>query len=470
MSLRTLLSVALLAGCTPDPPKNAEPSSSTPSSDTTGTTPPDTPPGDTGTPPERTALDIALDDAFRIDPSRIDVVYDVTPTADTLEGSAVITFTMRPGEDQPLFHFAPYMNGQGEARSALVSLLLDGEPLDPQRDEDLRVEVFPGSTQESFVLQRTVGGGEHTMEIAWSIPNIYQIFRRDWFLTLVDDTVGHGNDSLWPTINSPEALARHTVEVRLHDPRSYAFVASGEVTGPTLVGDAQVWTLDTLREVASYTVLLAAMPADQVQVRQFDAGDVPVTLVSTEPPGRTDDAQDLTVRTVAQLEDDFGAFPMPSLSVLLLDWPDGMEYYGGTITGYSSLSHELVHMYWGCSAINRTWRDSWIDEAVNVWYEAHDVLPELPADDTSGIVGDRDVLELGFDGRAYGPGAMMFGAVADRMGGDDVLLGFLRGFRDAHVFVPYTTDELVEALTDETGDAGIRPAFEAWVGLEPVAR
>lgn len=46
----------------------------------------------------------------------------------------------------------------------------------------------------------------------------------------------------------------------------------------------------------------------------------------------------------------------------------GMEYFGGTISGLGPLLHEVFHMYFGCSLVANTYRDSWWDEAINMWY------------------------------------------------------------------------------------------------------
>ena len=57
------------------------------------------------------------------------------------------------------------------------------------------------------------------------------------------------------------------------------------------------------------------------------------------------------------------------LSVVLTQGGGGMEYYGATITSLRALRHEVFHMYYGCSTVATTYRDSWWDEAINMWYE-----------------------------------------------------------------------------------------------------
>lgn len=460
--MRTLLPwISALVGCAADPPSDgpgtaSDPSSPVSSPPPTGTTPP-IGPTTTTPPPPLDALGEILADAFRIALHDVDVVLDVVPDQ-SIDGHATLTFAMRQGQVRPLFHFDP----QGvEGLDALSGLALDGEVLDPTDPADLQVITFPGSPERAFELQRDVSAGEHTIVVDWSVPAGAYGVQPGWFQTTVDDTVGAGNERLWPTINSPEALATHTIAVRIHAAQPYRMIGSGTITASS-DGEVQVFSLDTGRAIASYTVLLAAVPAADVTEVTFDAGGVPVTILSTQSAEDDARAEQITVDTLAALGRDFGAYPAPALQILMTDWPDGMEYYGGTETGLSSLSHELVHLYWGCSAVNRTWRDTWFDESVNEWWEFHEQMVPLPAQFTSGIVGGHAEIEPGFDGRAYGPGALAVNEMAERLGGPGPMTAFLADLYARRVFAPYTTDDLLEDLVATSGDETLREDFVRW--------
>ena len=245
----------------------------------------------------------------------------------------------------------------------------------------------------------------HTLVLHWSLEDAFDEDYAGWLRTDVDDTAGEGNEDLWPTINSPEELARHRLRIRVQGDRKYKVLGSGSVER---LGSEAVptWSLDTLREVASYTVMLAVVPARDVKVDRFDVAGIPVTITSTHKKKKRKRARRIVERTLPRLIRDFGPFPMPELQILLIDWEDGMEYYGATTTGLGSLEHELVHMYWGCSALGRSWRDTWIDEALAVWWTEREDLEPLDEDFESGMVGGRATTGRGFrHARLRGRGA-----------------------------------------------------------------
>jgi hypothetical protein len=410
-----------------------------------------------------------LDDAFRIDISTIDVTLDATPGV-SLDGTATLTFTMRPGQTRALFHFSPVV-ASGTVADAIRSIVLDGETLDVQNANDVVAMRVPTSTQDAFELQRDLGAEVHTLTVTWAIaggfvpPSFLQRNAQSgWLVTNVNDlddnTLGIGNETLFPTINSPEELARHVIEVRVHDPRPCVMVGSGTITASA--SDAvQTFTLDTLRDISSYTVLVAVVPKGDVTVRTFAVLGVPVTIASTLPAATIDEAVNIITESMTSLNADFGAFPMPSFQVLLLDWESGMEYYGGSITGMEALSHEVIHMVWGCSTINGAWRDTWLDEAINVWWEAR----PTPIDNSflSDIVIGRRLLESGFDPRAYDEGSQIIAAVAARAGGDDAMIAFLRDLHERRLFAPYSTDDFINDAAQAFGDDALVDAMNRWV-------
>ncbi|MGH9027611.1 MAG: hypothetical protein ACRDWD_16070 [Acidimicrobiia bacterium] len=167
------------------------------------------------------------------------------------------------------------------------------------------------------------------------------------------------------------------------------------------------------------------------------------------------------------LQSDFGDFPMPSLQILLIDWADGMEYYGATTTGSSSLSHELVHMYWGTSAVGRTWRDTWLDEAIVTWWEQTQLrgkhIAPIPRRYTSDMVSGRNAIEPAFDLSAYGKGARIVSALAERVGGEAALIELLAAIHRARAFAPFSTVDFIDDLVAATGDDSIRDSMKRWL-------
>ncbi len=417
------------------------------------------------------ALGGRLAKAFRIDVSEIDITQDYWPSDSRVEGSAELRFEMRPGQSRPLFHFNPIRGSAKPAHRMLHSLELDGEELDPRDAGDVRrVRALP-SAEPAFELQRDLAEGEaHTLRVSWSMSSrVSRAFSRahpDWFLTNFDDTEGPRDETetLWPTISSPEEFARHRVRVRVHADRKYTVLGSGVVRQED-AARVQTWKVDSQRPIASHTMFFAAVPAGQVRTSRFDSSGVDVTIVSDRPLATIDKAKAITRRTITSLISELGPFPMARMQILLTGWGSGMEYFGATRTGIGSLEHELAHMYFGASTVNRTWRDTWIDESAVVWWERQDSSARLDPGFASDIASGRTALEPGFDGAAYGAGARILGEVALGLGGKQRMLGFLADLHSRRAYRPFTTQELIDdALAAQ--DSVDRADFDRWLYAE----
>jgi hypothetical protein len=141
------------------------------------------------------------------------------------------------------------------------------------------------------------------------------------------------------------------------------------------------------------------------------------------------------------------------LSIFLVSSGGGMEYYGGTITALNALEHEVFHLYFGCSTVNKTYRDSWMDEAINIWYEysVDPEYPSIPDNYTSNIVSGRSAIAVGFDRRAYNEGARIIEAVARELGGRNEMIAFLSYIHRNYSFTPFTTFDFLDFLEEYSG-------------------
>jgi hypothetical protein len=409
-------------------------------------------------------LETELAQAFRVDLSELEIAFDYRPADSRIEGSAVLRFEMRPGQSRPVFHFNPLRRAApAREREMLRSLELDGEPLDPSDDADLRLIRTRPSAEPAFEVQRDlVRGAEHTLRASWSIPAPGAPPGR--FYATFDDTVGPDDETetLWPTVSSPEEFARHRIRLRVHSRRPYTVLGSG-VVRRRKAANAQAWDVDTGRPIASHTVFLAAVPSRDVRTERFTAaGGVHVSIVSDRPPAIAERARAITRRTIARLVDELGPFPMSRMQILLTGWAGGMEYYGATRTGIGALEHELVHMYFGAATVNRTWRDTWIDEAAVEWWQRRDRLPRLPTRFRSELAGGRTAVAPGFDVAAYEAGARILGEIARALGGKRRMIAFLADLHRRRAFVPFTTDELIDDVVAAQEAIG-RAKLERWL-------
>jgi hypothetical protein len=158
------------------------------------------------------------------------------------------------------------------------------------------------------------------------------------------------------------------------------------------------------------------------------------------------------------------------LDVVLTQGGGGMEYYGATTTSLRALRHEVFHMYFACSTIARTYRDSWWDESINMWYElsADPAWAPIAEDFTSDIVSGRSAVAVGFDRRAYDQGARIIQALAAEAGGRGPMVAFLRELHGRRQFDPMTTWDLADEFQAWTG-TDVRARFERWLYQPPAA-
>jgi hypothetical protein len=129
-------------------------------------------------------------------------------------------------------------------------------------------------------------------------------------------------------------------------------------------------------------------------------------------------------------------------------------------------------MYYGTSTVARTYRDSWWDEAIDMWYELSADPAFAPIEDAyrSDIVNGRSAAAVGFDQRAYDQGARVFQAVALEIGGRERMIAFLSGLHARRSFDPFTTWDLVDEIRASSG-ADFRERFRQWLyqGPSPAA-
>ncbi len=404
-----------------------------------------------------------LDAVFRIDLESVEATFDVYPGEARVQAQAALAFRMRPGQRRPIVHFEPART------SSDLALRLDGEALDVHRSADARFLSYAGTGQTSLELERDLAAGSlHRLESSCTLP-LSDGARR--FFTDVNDLQGRGNESLFPTLNTPQQLARHVLLLRVHAAEPYLAVGSGLLEKRPDSGDVQEWRLDSERPVASYTVMFHLAPAAShvLSERRLQGVDVrvlaPLGGVSAEQAFADLDPW------LAELQAGLGPFPMPrGLSVVLTQSGGGMEYFGATTTSLRALRHEVFHMYYGTSTVARTYRDSWWDEAIDMWYQLSADPAFAPIDDSyrSDIVNGRSAPAVGFDQRAYDQGARVFQAVAAEIGGRQRMIGFLRDLHARRSFAPFTTWDLVDEVRASSG-ADFKERFRLWLYQGPNA-
>jgi aminopeptidase N len=396
-----------------------------------------------------------LNNAFRIDISEIKLTLTYHPDAATVDGNSRIRFTMRPGQKRPLVHFNPAARGQ-----VLQYLQLDDRVWSNPADGIL-VRQFEGSTQQAIEIQQDVDeNSEHLLIIGYRLhfPASYPMF-----ITQVNDIQGIGNEEIFPTINAPHEMIDHLITLQVDSATLYRCIGSGLVK-KTANSAIQEWTLDSERQVASYTIMFALAPEADTLYQERMLANIPVRVIAFAGGASIAAAFTELDSWLPQLLAEIAPFPMPrGLSIFLTNSGGGMEYYGGTITSLSALSHEVFHMYFGCSAIARTYRDSWWDEAITSWYSRSYPAYLIPINEDfqSNIVSGRSPVAIGFDTRAYYQGSQIMETLAQRLGGREAMTRFLSQVYRAHAWEPFTTMDLAGYFRDYSG-IDIRDDFRSW--------
>jgi len=211
--------------------------------------------------------------------------------------------------------------------------------------------------------------------------------------------------------------------------------------------------------------MFALLPEQDTIFEERNINGTDVRILAFVGGASIDTAFNMLEQWLLELDANLGPFPMPrGLSIFLTSSGGGMEYYGGTITSLWALLHEVFHMYYGCSTVNKTYRDSWLDEAINKWYELSVDPTFYPITDTysSNIVSGRSPAGVGFDHRAYDEGAHIMEAVARELGGRNGMIAFLRYLHTNYSFSPFTTFDFLDYLEYYSG-VDMTDRFLTWL-------
>ena len=296
--------------------------------------------------------DQLLNSTFRIDISTIRVTFDYYPDQFLVRGNAEVVFKMRPGQIRPLIHFDLPALHAGSA----MNIRLNGEQLQSGNAADMKIISYTETTQKAVEFQRDLPANvDHRLQISYekALPQDYP-----FFATQVTDLYGWGNEELFPTINTPHELAHHILTIRVHSATPYRCIGSGLVQ-KSANGAVQEWILDSEREIASYTFLFVVMPEADTVYEEREINGVMVRILAYRGGASIEQGFTQMQTWLPELKQNLGPFPMPrGLSIFLVSGGGGMEYYGGTITSLWALNHEVFHMYYGCSIVASTYRDS----------------------------------------------------------------------------------------------------------------
>jgi hypothetical protein len=376
---------------------------------------------------------------------QVDLTFD--PATEQVSGQALVSFHMKQGQTKPAFHL------EG---ASIQSLWLDGEAL---VEGQWRRETLASQAQTVWQVDQDVDPWQtHTLEIHYTFPSK----TGSALYTDVNDIYGNGNEWFWPTINCPSERLHHRIGIQVTPGYAYHFMGGGHVTEVT---PDQRWEMWQDHDIASYTVFFILAPRQDIVFAERVIDGVTVqSMASSRDEDLIEESFSILSTWLPQLRRDIGPFPMPSgLHLFLTPSGGGMEYYGGTFTSLWALQHEVFHMYYACSMIARSYRDSWWDEAITMWYEEGPGWAQPIADSYQGNwVGARSVVRPGFDTNAYYDGADIMAHIAQQMGSREQFIAYLSSLWGDYHFIPLSTWDFV-ALLKSRAQLDYESWFQQWL-------
>ena len=161
-------------------------------------------------------------------------------------------------------------------------------------------------------------------------------------------------------------------------------------------------------------------------------------------------AQKETLNVLKELEDRFGVWPHPSLTIYLAG-QGGMEYSGATMTSKSALGHELTHSYFARGVMPINGNAGWIDEAIASWRDSNYASKENLPYGSSNMSSHSNYRRY-TDRDAYSHGRDFLKHINFRLESLGGLTSFLKGFHDKHTHTNISTELFKSSLEDFAGE------------------
>jgi aminopeptidase N len=367
------------------------------------------------------------------------------------------------------------------------AVAVDGDPAAARRDGPrLVVPVELAEGDRATVTVCYSGTPEPVASAAlFDVPVGWQLATDGVFVLAEPE----GARTWFPVDDHPTDKATYTIEVTVPD--GWVAVANG-VGGATATvdpdgGSTHRWEMRQPMAPYLATVLVGRFERTELSA----VGGVPVDVWAVEgaPSGAVEvlSAQSEVLDVLVGL---FGPYPFDDLGSALLPGralghglldrvaleTQGLSIYGLGAVSEATLVHETAHQWFGNSVTLTSWtRDLWWVEGLATYaqwlhaeqlhgrgaYDAEVASARRTVDRLDGEIGDLDPTDL-FGTLAYQGGALVFAALRDEVGEDD-LLEVLRTFAERHRHANATTDDLV-AVASEVAGRDLARFFAAWLG------
>jgi hypothetical protein len=172
---------------------------------------------------------------------------------------------------------------------------------------------------------------------------------------------------------------------------------------------------------------------------------IPITVYSPFK-SRTKRFKKETIRVMAELEADYGAWAHPGFVAYgTMPGTGGMEHSGATQTSFGALDHEMLHSYFAKGIMPANGASGWIDEAIASWRDKG--YPRLPDPGFGGSnIGGHSVYQRHTDNRSYALGSAFMAYLDWRLQDMGGLKAFLKGYFAAYKHQVVTTEHFKNNL------------------------
>lgn len=428
------------------------------------TWPPDVAPGEgfPSAPPDGLGDPLLPDLGFRgIDVTHYDLELRYDPATGQLDGSVALDVTVVAELDRLALDAVAALDVTG--------VLLDGEPIEPERRDDELVVPAELEARSTHRLAVTWSARPQPVTAADGVP-------AGWFRTSSGSFVLNEPDALhsWmPANDHPSDKA--TWRIVLDVPDGTTGVANGLLVETTSSAGRTRFTWDVADPMAPYLVLV--LTGDYELVSGETADGLPLRhAVLRDELADSREARDLTEEMLEFFEARFGPYPFDVYGIAVTDSFSGLAMENQTRSLFSAddvadpgagrefrellLAHELAHQWFGNAVSPASWSDIWLNEGFAtygewLWLDHRGLVP-LSVNAERALASGRAFppaappLERLFDVTVYDAGAVVLHALRAEVG-DEVFFDVLRTWASEAGGSARTTEEFVELAERVTG-------------------
>ena len=189
----------------------------------------------------------------------------------------------------------------------------------------------------------------------------------------------------------------------------------------------------------------------QFYYKSIDGRMIPVDIYTNSAASPIEKFVADTKSIMAELENDYGAWPHDQLIVYGNSFSGGMEHSGATATSLSALGHELFHSYHARGLMPANGNAGWMDEAIARLRDNKYPLVKGLTFSSTRLAG-RSIWGRMTDRMAYTEGSAFLSWIAYRMNEKGLSFkGFLREYFEKYKYTPVTTQLFQEEVTMASG-------------------